>query len=326
MRLPVPVAEGGESLAAAATGVKERRLQTSLGMYEADEPVTAAPPDAVALRAVPDLAGIPVEDASGLSVGELFGALVEADTGLLRYIDLSLAAADRHVLVPIGHARVRTDESGSPHFRLRAALIEELQQIPPFPADVAHIDDPFERELLEAYGRSFHGERYYAHPAYDHQGIYAGDHLVVGDGLADDAGALRRLSYLPGWRVAKGEPDIRDWPLLLACANSVRIRDLVVEPAVEKVRYIVVDTPDGAQARLLPIGFLQIEREARVVRADLTAADLAALPAYDGGGVSREQEDRLRTALQRRHAGRRRYALPDYRPDESADSARRPRV
>lgn len=265
------------------------------------------------LRRVPDLGGLAVEDASGLTVGALFGALAEAENGLIRYVDVDLKTLDRHVLVPIGHARISEGESG-PRVQLRAALLEQLEAIPPFPAEVDHIDDPFERALLEAYGRTFHGERYYAHPAYDHQGIYVGEHPVIGD----DEGAepvLTRLSYLPGWRVAKGEPDIRGWPLVLDDHGArLEVRDLIVDPTAEKVRYVVLAGPRGETTRLLPIGYLSVRAEAREVRAEgLTREDLAELPAYDGGGVTREHEERLRAALRRRLQGRRRYLLPDFR-------------
>jgi hypothetical protein len=319
-------------------------------MYEADDLNDDVPPDdTAALTAVPDLAGLPVEDATGLCVGELYGALVETETGLVRYIDLALTAQDRHVLVPIGHARVRERERDGVRIRLRAAMLEELEQIPPFAADVSHVDDPFERALLEAYGRSFHGERYYAHPSYDHNGVFVGDHPIVGNGdpapdadagphaaptvanetpdeAADEApdgavdeergpedAVLRRLSYLPGWRIARGEHDIRGWPLVLHGNARVLVRDLIVEPAAGQARYVIIDTPDQTGSRLLPLGFLQIDADAGVVTTDcLTADDVVALPAYDGGGVTRPQEDRLRATLMRRISGRRRYLLPDY--------------
>jgi hypothetical protein len=286
-------------------------------MYDADDVPAPAPDDLAVLRPVPDLGGLPVDDASGITVGKLFGALIEADTGLVRYVDLELATLDRHVLVPIGHTRMH-EKLDEPRLRLRAALLEELEQIPPFPAEVAHIDDPFERALLEAYGRTFHGERYYSHPAYDHSGIYAGEHPVVSD---DDAGGdadtpLMRLSYMPGWRVAKGEPDIRGWPLALEDGTHVDVSDLIIETAAEQVRYAVVTAPEGAGARLLPVGFLRIESGREQVRAvGIAGDDLRALPAYDGGGVTREHEDRLNTALRRRFSGRRRYQLPDFIPE-----------
>lgn len=274
----------------------------------------AQPEDAAVLRSVPDLRGVRVEDASGIPVGELWGALAEAETGLLRYVDLELETLDRHVLVPIGHARVHSETREGPCIRLRAALLEQLEQVPPFAADSAHIDDPYERALLEAYGRTFHGERYYAHPAYDHSGIYVGEHPVVSAG-AETEEPLSRLSYLSGWRVAAGESDIRGWPLVLAGDGSrLEVNDLIIDTKAERVRYVVVPTPDGNGARLIPVGFLRIDTAGRKVVAEgFTAEDVAALPSYAGGGVTRVAEDSLNAALRRTFSGRRRYLLPDFR-------------
>ncbi|HEX2166220.1 MAG TPA: PRC-barrel domain-containing protein [Longimicrobiales bacterium] len=271
--------------------------------------------DAAVLRSVPDLRGMRVEDASGIPVGALWGALAEAETGLLRYVDLDLKTLDRHVLVPIGHARVHGEAKEGPCIRLRAALLEQLVQVPPFAADAAHIDDPYERELLEAYGRTFHGERYYAHPAYDHSGIYVGEHPVVSADRGGDEEPLARLSYLSGWRVAPGESDIRGWPLVLAGDGSrLEVRDLVIDTTAQRVRYVIVSTPDGQSARLLPIGFLRVDTSAKKVVAEgFTAEDVEGLPAYMGGGVTRFAEENLNAALRRTFSGRRRYLLPDFR-------------
>jgi hypothetical protein len=283
-------------------------------MYDADAIGDEPGDDDAVLRSVRDLGGLAVEDATGISVGAVFGSLIEADSGLVRYLDLELSALDRHVLVPVGHLRIQEPEREEPRVRLRAALLEELEQIPPFPADVKHIDDPFERALLEAYGRTFHGERYYAHPSYDHSGIFVGDHPVERNGDDDAGGPLMRLSYLPGWKVAGDEADIRKWPLLLDDGTQLEVRDLIVEVAAEKVRYAVVATRDHEMVRLLPIGFLCVDRQARHVTAQgVVADDIPALPPYDGGGVSREQEERVHAALRRSFSGRRRYHLPDYR-------------
>ena len=271
--------------------------------------------DNAVLRTVEDLRGLSVDDASGIHVGELVGALAETETGLLRYLDLQLDTLDRHVLVPIGHARVLETERDGPSFRLRAALLEELEQIPPFPADAGHIDDPFERALLEAYGRTFHGERYYAHPSFDHNGVFAGDHPIVGDDLEPEA-PLSRLSYMPGWRVAEGEADIRGWPMRLdGDDTTVEVRDLIVDHTARRARYVVIAPRGVDEARLLPVGYVHIERDRETACASgLTLDDVLDLPAYDGGGVSRDFEERLHAALRRRLAGERRYMLPDFRP------------
>ncbi|MBR9990203.1 MAG: hypothetical protein KFH98_10625 [Gemmatimonadetes bacterium] len=290
----------------AAESEQAAREITTLGEAPAD--------DAAVLRSVGDLRGVRVEDASGLLVGTLWGALAEAETGLLRYVDLELDSMDRHILVPIGHARVLAEDPDGPCIQLRAALLEQLEQVPPFAAESAHIDDPYERALLEAYGRTFSGERYYAHPAYDHSGIYVGEHPVV-SGDSSPSSSLSRLSYLTGWRVASGETDIRGWPLVLAGDGArLEVGDLIVDTEAESVRYVVVPLPEDQGARLIPIGFLRVDATAKKVVAEgFTAEDVAGLPAYDGGGVTRVAEDALNAALRRTFAGARRYLLPDFR-------------
>jgi hypothetical protein len=275
----------------------------------ADEDVQEVEP----LRPVSDLAGMPVEDAAGHNVGELFGALAEAETGLLRYFDLALFGRARHVLVPVGHARIenRIDE---PRVRLRAATLDELERIPAYHADPTRIDDPYERALLHAHGRAFHGERYYAHPAYDHTGLYAGEHpLVRGDDDAADT-ALRSLGELSNVSFAAGEPDVRGWPLHTGDGtHAATVEDLIVDVAGRQVRYTVLATT-AARRVLLPVGFVRVDQEAELLRAPgLQPADLAALPEYGGGDVERADEDALRDALQDRLAARRRYEAPDFR-------------
>jgi hypothetical protein len=266
-----------------------------------------------ALRAVPDLSGVPVDDATGIRIGALFGALAESDTGLLRYFDLALDTLDRHVLVPIGHARMYEPAPHAPKVRLRAALLEDLEGIPPHPPDVAHITDPFERSLLEAYGRTFHGDRYYAHPAYDHGGVYAGEHPVVGPHeLATTL--LQPLSQLPGWEVDAAEPDIRGWTVRLD-DGTAHVADLIVDPPAEIVRYLALSLAGHAAARLLPIGYCRIDTSTRaVVAAGLLVEDIVALPAWDGGAVTRALEDATNGVLRSRFIGKRRYMLADYRP------------
>jgi hypothetical protein len=270
--------------------------------------------DPVALRPVSDLAGTPVEDADGRSIGELFGALAEADSGLLRYFDLSLFNRARHVLVPVGHGRIeqRIDE---PRLRLRAATLEDLERIPAYHADPDAMDDPYERALLHAYGRSFHGERYYAHPAYDHRGLYAGEHPLVRGGDDAAAGGLAPASSLPSLVFAAGAPDVRGQPLESGDGSrGAVIDDLIVDIRERQVRYVVARTGPGRRV-LLPVGFLQADDRAGVVRAPgLLEGDLDALPAWKGGAVEREEEEALRSAIAALlDDRRRRYDGPDYR-------------
>jgi hypothetical protein len=278
----------------------------------------ATPGDALPLRAVSDLRGLPVADAGGRPIGRLFGALAEADSGLLRYLDLDLTGSRRHVLVPIGHVRIREREQG-PEVRLRAAVLDDLERIPTYAPDAAPLGDDYEREVLEAYGRSFYGDRYYAHPAFDHSGLYAGEHPIVHapEAPPPPPGPAPRLELLSrsDFRVARGEPDIEGWPLMTdADLPSGTVADLVIDPAAGAVRYVVIDMADDRGAVLLPVGFLQLDARRRTVRLPaIRHDDLAGLPRFTDEHVQRNLEDAVSAALRTRALDRRRYDLPDFR-------------
>lgn len=278
------------------------------------------------LRVVEDLSDLRVEDASGVGIGRTVGALAEADSGLVRYLDVGLERDAKHVLVPVGHARFLREEMDVPEVRLRAALLEDLDRIPAFDPASTDLDDPYERALLHAHGRLFHGERYYAHPAYDHAGLFTSSAPLVPAALAGGAGdvqarertpaaphtGLVALGALEDWQVARGEPDVRGWALRAGTAPVGRVSELVVEPAEARVRYLAVVLTGGGTV-LLPVGFLRVDREAREVAAPgLVPADLAALPRWDGHDVPRSLEEAVRAALDERLVEERRYARPDF--------------
>lgn len=268
------------------------------------------------LRPVPDLAGLPAADAHGRFFGEVYGALADAGTGLIRYLDLDLHGTGKHVLVPIGHARIQR-HGEEPEVRLRAATREELATIPPYEPDRGTLSDPEEEALLAAHGRFFSGERYYAHPAFDHSGLYAGEHPIVGDGVSPTGAHLEPLSALSGYDVAEGEPDIRDWRVIAADDEPVgTVEELIVDPQAHKVRYAEIRL-DGGRVILLPVGLLHVEPGAgEVVAKRLAPADLDALPPRPAGAIDRADEDALRQALDARLDGERRVYRPDFRQAE----------
>ncbi len=270
------------------------------------------------LVAVPDLAGTPAADAEGRFFGEVFGALADAGTGLIRYLDLDVHGADRHVLVPIGHVRVARTGERSHGVRLRAASVSDLSAIPPYEPHLGTPMDQVEREVLAAHSRVFSGAKYYAHPAYDHAGRFAGEHALRST-MASPAGAdLVRLSELSRYEVAQEEQDVRGWPLVTGDGVGVgEVEDLVADPAALKVRYLLVRLPDEGSDRhvLLPVGFLQLdERGLRVRVPALQAGDVRALPRHSGP-IRRSDEEELRAALDRVLDGRRRFDRPDFRTD-----------
>jgi photosynthetic reaction center H subunit len=282
--------------------------------------MTDTPYNGIPLLAVPDLGGLPASDAGGRPIGSVFGALAEADTGLIRYLDLSLNTERRHVLVPIGHVRVR-ERGTEVDVRLRAAVLADLAEIPTYAPDSSPLDDDAERELIASYGRAFYGDRYYAHPAYDHSGLYIGEHPIIrAEGLgrmpaaARAAERLALLSRRSEYRVAEGQPDIRGWALMTdADLPSGAVSDLVIDLDEEQVRYIVATVSDEPGEILLPVGFLRLEPRSQAVRAPgLRHDDLASLPRFTGDEIARDLEDIVRETLHVRLLDDRRYALPDF--------------
>jgi len=292
------------------------------------------------LRPVRDLAGIIVRDASGVAIGSIWGALTDARTGLVRYVDISLAEGGRHVLVPIGHARLRPrdvsredqedegvasdiridDVTSAYELRLRAALLEELSGIPAYlpPAD---LDEDYEHAIVRAHGELFHGQRYYAHPAFDHRGLYAGAHPLSRDTGRSLNSGLEPLRSLVGYRIAREEPDVRGWPLVGADGETLAvIDDLIVDVEAEQVRYLAVR--HATRRVLLPIGFLEIDTDRSLVLAPaLLADDLLQLPAWTGGTVERPVEEEVRDAFDEIFRGARRYELPDFHFVDERDAA-----
>jgi len=293
--------------------------------------MTEPDPSTIPLQPVPDLSALPAADAGGQAIGSVYGSLAEADSGLIRYVDVALEGANRHVLVPIGHVRVVERTGPDPELRLRAAVLDDLATIPSYAPGRQVIDDGYERELLDAYGKVFYGDHYYAHPAYDHVHLFAGEHPIVRGPPARPATRRPRrprpeptlvlLSAEPDLDIAEGEPNIVGWPFYTdADLPSGHVRDLIVDPDSLDARYVVIDAMDGAGDLILPIGYLQINAaEPAVVAPGLRHDDLADIGRFDPADLSRASEDQIRRSLQGRVFDRRRYELPDYRDGRYVD-------
>jgi hypothetical protein len=263
------------------------------------------------LLASPDLEKVPVYDALSVPIGVTFGVLTEADSGLVRFFDIALEGRQRHVLVPVGHARLEKHLGGL-RLRLRAATAGELDRIPSYEPHTAWRDDVFQNELLTAFGRLFEGERYYAHPAYDHSGLYAGAHPLLRDPLSPvTATGLRRLSTATAFRIAEGETDVRGWDVMGELQSRIgTVSDLVIDTEAEQVRYYVVRREVDDRETAVPIGYLELREGA--LHAPLSVTDVVALPEFDSDVLQRSEEASLRAVLDSLLAGSRRYLRPDF--------------
>jgi hypothetical protein len=279
------------------------------------------PEDPPPLISTHDLAGLRTVDVEDRPVGFLFGALSEKPTGLIRYLDVELDKVAKHVLVPIGHARI--DSNGvRTRVKLRAATYEDLLSVPDYPGQAAELHGDFHERVLEVYGRLFYGDRYYAHPSFDHSSLYAGRNPIVGDppatGSAPEDGAhhpVQPLSRLEGLRVAGPDLDIRGRVLVDAAGDTVgEVVDLLVEPPARSPRYAVVALGNDASRRTaVPIGYIApaAEEDRLVIRA-LTRSDILLLPAFEGP-LTREDENRIHVAIEGRLTGERYFQRPDFR-------------
>lgn len=274
-------------------------------------PGPGSPPPLVSTA---DLAGLSTSDVEGSPVGELVGALSEEATGLIRYLDVSIRNADKHVLVPIGHARIDR-ESVPPRIRLRAATHGDLLSVPAFSEGEVPPSPGYQEEVMGVYGQLFYGSRYYAHPAYDHSALHVGDTPVVGKPAPAEGEGLRPLSELDELRLSGGAPELLGWTVVDEAGDDVgTIGDLLVDMSARRARYVVLDLETPDRRTVLPIGYIALMEEPERVRVPaLTAEDIRLLPPYEGP-LSRTEENRLHAALEGRLSGERFFHRPDFRP------------
>ncbi len=278
-------------------------------MTEIYGPEPGSPPPLVSTS---DLAGLSASDVEGTPVGELVGALSEERTGLIRYLDVSIRDAGKHVLVPIGHARIDR-ESVPPRVRLRAATHGDLLSVPEFVEDETPVDAEYQQAVMGVHGRLFYGARYYAHPAYDHSALHVGDVPVVGTAAPAEEEGLRALSETGALALSRRGPDLSGWEVVDEDGETVgALRDFLVDPSAARVRYAILDLASPERSTALPIGYLVIDEEARRARVPaLTVEDIGLLPPYEPP-LTREEENRLHAAIEGRLTGERYFDRPDF--------------
>ena len=110
------------------------------------------------------------------------------------------------------------------------------------------------------------------------------------------------LDRLDDFKVADGDPDVRGWGVIASDGRQVgEVDQLLVDTAAMKVRYLDVELDEGMTAGadrhvLVPIGYARLdEGSSRVIVDTLAGADIAALPTYSHGPLTREVETDLRS-------------------------------
>ena len=122
-------------------------------------------------------------------------------------------------------------------------------------------------------------------------------------------------------RLRKGRTDVRGWTLECAGESCGRARDAYsIHLIAGQVRYLEVELPDGS-ARLLPIGYVELNPAHIALAPGLTAADLQALPPFAGMPLERAQEMALLSEIERALDARNPFLRVDYSGREMAASS-----
>ena len=131
----------------------------------------------------------------------------------------------------------------------------------------------------------------------------------------DDLDRVVPLDQLDDYEVADGDPDVRGWEVIASDGRRVgEVDHLLVDTGAMKVRYLDVDVDDGLLAGrgsddghghvLIPIGHARLDGDGHRVLVDsLVSSDVAGLPVYAHGRVSRDYETDLRRRFDAGYTG-----------------------
>lgn len=115
----------------------------------------------------------------------------------------------------------------------------------------------------------------------------------------DENRSLYRLNELDDYKVASDDPDVRGWAIVDRDNHQFgTIKELIVDPEREKVRYLDV-VPGGSESAsnnqedhlLIPIGVARIDHDRdRVLVSDIDKELLSTYPTHSGDTISRDYE------------------------------------
>ena len=223
-----------------------------------------------------DLIGWSVMDAKGEMVGTVRDRLI-GRRGTVRFLDVDFGIFRKHVLIP-----VNVLEWGADALVLERWTHEHVRALPPY--DPAR---PLSSDVLTEMER--------AHPRF--YGPDAGRGAVATPGEA----VAVPLRDARDFKLPKGAPDVRKWNVFGADGERLGVvSEMLVDPRAMKIRYLDVDLSDDLYLLkddrhvLIPLEDVELrERGGDVWVQRLSAREVAALPAYTGGGVDRELDETI---------------------------------
>jgi sporulation protein YlmC with PRC-barrel domain len=226
-----------------------------------------------------DLLRRDVIDRGGEKIGGVSDLLFDRQ-GRLTFLEVEFGIPRRYVLIP-----ERELEWGEDAFLLTRWTREQTRALPPLDRDLV-LDEPALAELR-------HGYPWF----YDAAEEWDGD--LTGEGRAVP------LSQAKDFKLESGAPDLRGWTVFGVDGERVGVvKELLVDPAAQKVRYLSVDVLDDLfrlkddRHVLVPLEYVDLKErgnDAWVQRA--RALEIASLPAYTGGPVGPAMERALGRAF-----------------------------
>ncbi|HEX7090043.1 MAG TPA: PRC-barrel domain-containing protein [Longimicrobiales bacterium] len=229
-------------------------------------------------------------------IGKIDDILLD-EGGNPRYLDVDLGIFRKHVLLPIGQARVDEAEDV---VLVPGMTKDQLKDVPEYEHDPDRITGEYENQVAAAYAGAYTGQ-------HSSRPEYAAERPAVRGPAGAEAGRLAMLSELDDFEVADEDPDPRDWEVIASDQRSIgEVKDLVVDTSAMKVRYLDVDVNEealgAAELRdrhiLIPIGYARLDESADQVMVDaISSRDVPALPPFEGLPLRRETEDRLHAAF-----------------------------
>jgi photosynthetic reaction center H subunit len=205
------------------------------------------------------------------------------DHNIPRYLDVSLHAPARHVLLPIGHARA---DRGHNQVWLPGLAEPQFAGIPSY--DHAALTRGDEMRLLSAYGGTLAG----AERRHGYRVLGGADRRRL---KPQDPRRLVPLAELNAFRVAARESDPRGWSVVDRDHTVVGfVSDLLIDLATMKARYLICElavNDEEARRVLVPVEFVRLDRSAHAAALpSFTPSLFAELDSYDGEPPKPERE------------------------------------
>lgn len=227
------------------------------------------------------------------ALGDVHDMLLDP-AGRPRYLDVEVGLFRKHVLLPIGQARLDRD---SRVVWVPGLTGERFEHIPEYRHDLRELDRGEEATLMAAYAGAYSGEDTHLRPPW--AGALYGPSVLEARVRAEAPPRFARLSGLDDFRIAEGNADPRRWAVHGADDRAIgQVEDLLVDTRALKARYVVCEVDEHAldlepQRRrvLVPVGFVRLDPARRVALVDrITARAVAEMPLYTGQELTRELE------------------------------------